>query len=111
MSIFDGILGNLGDLGNVEELAARVGVTPEQFGNLTSSLQSHIQGGAAHADALRQTAAEHGVSLESLQGVFQQGGALSGLTGMLDRDGDGNPLNDLGSLASNVLGGGGSAQS
>jgi hypothetical protein len=41
------------------------------------------------------------VSLESLQGVFAQGGALSGLTGMLDRDGDGNPLNDLGNLFGN----------
>jgi len=101
--MFDGILGNLG---NVEELAARVGVTPEQFQNLAGSLQGHLQGGATHADALQQTAADHGVSLESLQGVFQQGGALSGLTGLLDRDGDGNPINDLGNLAKGFLGGG-----
>jgi hypothetical protein len=98
MSMFDGILGNLG---NVEQLAARVGVSPEQFNNLASSLQGRLQGGASHAEALQQTAAEHGVSLESLQGVFAQGGALSGLTGMLDRDGDGNPLNDLGNLFGN----------
>jgi hypothetical protein len=98
MSMFDNILGNLGNLGNIEELAARVGVTPEQFHNLSQSLQTQIAGGADHAQALQQTAAEHGVSLESLQGVFGQGGALGGLGSMLDRDGDGNPLNDLGNL-------------
>ena len=96
MSMFDGLLGSLGGAVNLEELAARAGITPEQLAGVTTSLQGHLQGGAAHADALQQAAADHGLSLESLQGIFAQGGALSGLTAMLDRDGDGNPLNDLG---------------
>ena len=105
MSMFDDILGNLG---NIDELAARVGISPDQFRSLAGTLQGHLQGGAAHAMALRQAAAEHGVSLESLQGIFAQGGPLSGLAGMLDRDGDGNPLNDVANLARGFFGGGSS---
>ena len=41
-NMFDGILGNLGNFGNVEELAARVGVTPDQFQNLAQSLQAQV---------------------------------------------------------------------
>lgn len=106
-NMFDGILGNLGNLGNVEELAARVGVTPDQFQNLAQSLQAQVAGGASHTDALQSAASEHGLSLESLQGVFAQGGALGGLGSMLDRDGDGNPINDLTGLAGNLFNRGG----
>jgi hypothetical protein len=98
MSMFDNIIGSLGGAGGIEQLAARVGVTPAQFQTLQTSLQARVAGGADHATALQQTAAEHNVSLASLQGVFGQGGALGGIGSMLDRDGDGNPLNDLGNI-------------
>jgi hypothetical protein len=48
-------------------------------------------------------ASQHGLSLESLQGVFAEGGMLSGLGSMLDRDGDGNPINDITNLAGNLF--------
>lgn len=99
-NMFDNILGNLG---NVDELAARVGVSPDQFQNLAQSLQGQVAGGASHADALQAMATQHGLSLESLQSVFAQGGALGGLGSMLDRDGDGNPVNDITGFAQNLF--------
>jgi len=99
-NMFDGILGNLG---NLDELAARVGVSPEQFQNLAQSLQGQVAAGTSHADALSAMASQHGLSLESLQGVFAEGGMLSGLGSMLDRDGDGNPINDITNLAGNLF--------
>lgn len=99
-SMFDGLFGNLG---NIDELAARVGVSPDQFQNLAQSLQTQLASGTDHASALQALAGEHGLSLESLQGVFAQGGALGGLGAMLDRDGDGNPLDDIAGFAQNLF--------
>ena len=99
-NMFDNILGNLG---NVEELAARVGVSPEQFQNLAQTLQAQLAGGADRASALQATAAEHGVSLEGLQNALSGDGVLGKLGGMLDRDGDGNPLNDITGFAQNLF--------
>lgn len=99
-NMFEQLFGNLG---NVEELAARVGVSPEQFQGLAQSLQGQLAAGTGHAEALRAMAAQHGLSLESLQGAFAEGGALAGLGSMLDRDGDGNPLNDITGFAQNLF--------
>lgn len=99
-NMFDGILGNLG---NIDELAARVGVSPDQFQNLAQSLQGQVADGTSHAEALQAMATQHGLSLESLQGVFAEGGALGSLGSMLDRDGDGNPMDDIAGFASGLF--------
>ncbi|MEY4951814.1 MAG: hypothetical protein RL299_238, partial [Pseudomonadota bacterium] len=42
--------------------------------------------------------------LGQLSELIKGNSALSGLAGMLDRDGDGNPLDDIAGLASGLFG-------
>jgi hypothetical protein len=102
MSMFDGILGNL------DEIAAKVGLPADQVKAMTETLGSKIGAGGDHVSALAETAEEHGVSMEKLQDMLAGVGGpdmlMAKLSGFLDRDGDGNPLNELGSLAKGLFG-------
>ncbi|CAN5123613.1 hypothetical protein BH10PSE12_BH10PSE12_11680 [soil metagenome] len=105
MSIFDGILGNL------DELAAKVGLPPEQVKSLTDSLGGKLGGLGAGGDpmaAIAQVADEHGLPVEKLQEMLAGVGGpeliMSKFAGMFDKDGDGNPLNELGALAKGLFG-------
>lgn len=105
MSIFDGLLGSLGD---PEELAAKLGIPAENVAPLLQQVAAEIGSGKPDIAALADTAAQHGVSADALQGLLAQFGgpeAIMGkLGGMFDKDGDGNPLNELGSLAKGLFG-------
>jgi hypothetical protein len=105
MSMFEGILGNL------DELAAKVGLPPEQVKALTDTLGSKLGGQGTDGDpmaALTETAGEHGVPLEKLQEMLAGVGGpdllMSKFASMFDKDGDGNPLNELGALAKGLFG-------
>lgn len=102
MSMFDGLLGNL------DELAGKLGLPADQVQTMVAAVQEKMASGGDMMSAVTQVAQEHGLSLDSLQGLLGgTGGAqdmLGKLTGALDKDGDGNPLNDLGGLASGLFG-------
>ena len=103
--MFDSIIGKLGGL---EAVAAQIGVTPEQMQALMREIAAKIGSGETSVAALAETAAEHGVSADKLQELLAQFGGpeaiLGKLGGMFDRDGDGNPLNELGGLAKGLFG-------
>lgn len=98
MGMFDGILGN------IEDVAGKLGIPADKVQAAIDAVQAKVADGGDHMSALGDVAKEHGISLDSLQGML--GGAGTGaqdmlgkLTSSLDKDGDGNPLNDLGSIA------------
>lgn len=105
MSMFDDLLGNMGGL---EAVAAKIGLEPEQMQALMSEIGAKIGSGETDVAALATTAAEHGVSADQLQELFGHFGGpeaiMSKLGGLFDRDGDGNPLNELGNLAKGLFG-------
>lgn len=105
MGVFDDLLGNAGGL---ESIAAKVGVSPEQMQALLAEISGKIGGGETSVAALAETASEHGVSADKLQELLAQFGGpeaiLGKLGGLFDRDGDGNPLNELGSIAKGLFG-------
>ena len=105
MALFDDLLGNMGGL---EAVAARIGLNPEQMQALMSEIGGKIAAGETDVAAFATTAAEHGVSADKLQELFAQFGGpeaiLSKIGGLFDRDGDGNPLNELGGLAKGLFG-------
>ncbi|MBN8829449.1 MAG: hypothetical protein J0G94_02190 [Sphingomonadales bacterium] len=103
MSLFDNILGNL------DEVAAKLGLPADKVKALVEQVQSRVASGGDHLGAIQQVAQEHGLSLDSLKGVFgaASGGAgdiLHNITGALDKDGDGKPLNDLGGMVKGLFG-------
>jgi ATP phosphoribosyltransferase regulatory subunit HisZ len=113
--MLDGILGQLGgaDIGG---LAAKFGLPPEMAEKAVAALgQSHAEPG----DTIEGAAAKTGIDPSTLSQMAEQLGgegglgklsemlkgnsALSGIAGMLDKDGDGNPLNDLAGMASSFF--------
>lgn len=116
MGMLDGIMSQLGgaDIGG---LAEKFGLPKEMAEKAVAALgQSHAEPG----DTIESAAAKTGLDpatlsqmasqlggeggLGKLSEMLQGNSALSGLTGMLDRDGDGNPLNDIAGMASGLFG-------
>ena len=115
MSMLDGILNQLGGVVNLDEIAGKVGMTTDELQQGGESLFSKLSSGENPAVAVQQAAAETGLDASKLQELLPslaekfgmdgqdgllskltgEGGLLSGVTGFLDRDGDGNPINDV----------------
>ncbi|HSX57017.1 MAG TPA: hypothetical protein VLG14_17050 [Sphingomonas sp.] len=116
MSILDGILGQISGNSTVTNLAAKVGLSPEHAESAIQALAKYhpMQGdtaeGAAAATGLPVGKLQEIIghiggegSLSQFASLLQQDGA-GGILGALDRDGDGNPLNDLTGIASGFFG-------
>ena len=103
--MFDSIIGKLGGL---EAVAAQIGVTPEQMQALMSEIAAKIGSGETSVAALAETAAEHGVSADKLQQLMAGFGGPEAIMGqigsLIDRDGDGNPANELSGIAKGLFG-------
>ena len=116
MGMLDGILGQLGgaDIGG---LAEKFGLPPEIAEKAVAALgQSHGEPGDTIAGAAAKTGLDPATLSQMAQQLGGEGGlgklsemlqgnaALSGLASMLDRDGDGNPLDDIAGMASGLFG-------
>ena len=117
MSLLDGILGQVGGNVDIANLAAKVGLDPALAEKAVTAL------GAAHpqpGDTVATAAAKTGIDTATLTQIVEHiggEGALArfsqimhdhpqaaSLLGALDRDGDGNPLNDALSAAKGLFG-------
>lgn len=116
MGLLDGILGQLGG-GNIGALAEKFGVSPEIAEQAVAALgQSHAEPGDTIAGAAAKTGLDPATlsqmaeqlggagGLEKISGLIKDNPALSGVAGMLDRDGDGNPINDVLGMAKGLFG-------
>ncbi|HSJ62517.1 MAG TPA: DUF937 domain-containing protein [Gemmatimonadaceae bacterium] len=90
---------------NVESgVGQATGLDQRQIGKLLTILAPIVMAALARKAAPRADAADASGSLpnileqESREAAQKAPGGLGALIGMLDRDGDGNPLNDLGRL-------------
>lgn len=104
MAMFDDLPG----VGALAQVAQQLGLSAEQMQALMTEIGGKIAAGETDVAALATTAAEYGVSADMLQQLFGQFGgpeAILGQVGSLfDRDGDGNPLNELSRLAKGLFG-------
>jgi hypothetical protein len=117
MSLLDGLLGQVAQNVDVANLAAKVGLDPAMAEKAIAAL------GVAHTApedtvglAAQQTGLDPAIlsqivghlggegSLGQFAGLLQGNSALAGLSGMLDRDGDGNALNDIAGMAKGLFG-------
>ena len=104
MGLLDGILGQIGGSDQVAGLASKLGLSAEQVQSAMAAL------GKAHAepgDTVEAASASTGLPTDKLNElVAGMGGegALGKISGLIDRDGDGNPLNDLAGIAGKLFG-------
>jgi ATP phosphoribosyltransferase regulatory subunit HisZ len=96
MSLLDGLLNQVSDNATVQNLAAKVGLTPEQVEQAVAALgQAH----GAEGDTVTTAAQQTGLSQEALQqivGHIGGEGALGRFASLLQQDGEGG--NILGGL-------------
>lgn len=117
MGLLDGILSQVSNHSDVANLAAKLGIDPAVAEKAIAAL------GVAHqepGDTIAGAAAKTGMDTSMLGEIVQQIGGegsltefarmlsenpqASGLLSMLDRDGDGNPLNDIAGIAKGLFG-------
>lgn len=117
MSIFDQILGQVSSNVDIKNLAAKIGIDPSQAESAIAALAAGHQ---AKGDTIETAAASSGLDAGILQQIVghiggegalgqfasmlgQHPDALKQVTGFLDKDGDGNPINDLAGLAKGLF--------
>ena len=118
MSLLDGILQQVaGSPDTVASIAEKVGIDPAMAEKAVAALgQSHAEEG----DTVELAAEKTGLDAGALGGIVEQLGGenalgqlsekmggdskLAGLANMLDRDGDGNPINDVMGMAKGLFG-------
>lgn len=118
MSILDGILSQVaGSPDTVASIAEKVGIDPEMAEKAVAALgQSHAEDGDTVELAAQKTGLDAGAlggimeqlggegALGDLSGKMEGDSKLAGLASLLDRDGDGNPINDVMGMAKGLFG-------
>ena len=105
MSILDGILKNIGGApDDVVNLARQVGLDPSMVETAIGALgRTHQLDG----DTVTLAAEKTGLSPEVLQQIVSAiggEGSLANFASILDRDGDGNPVDDIMDIAKGLFG-------
>ena len=105
MSIFDSLLQSIaGSPDDVVNLAEKVGISPKMAEAAIAALgRSHQMQGDTVELAAAQTGLDPSV-LTSIVGHIGGEGSLANFASILDRDGDGNPLDDLADVAKGLFG-------
>ncbi|WP_379922162.1 hypothetical protein [Erythrobacter sp. R86502] len=107
MSIFDGILKNIGGApDDVVNLAHKLGIDPKMAEQAIAVLgKTHTMDGDTVGLAAEKTGMSPDI-LNQIVAAIGGEGSLTNFASMLDRDGDGSPLNDIMGMAKGFLGGG-----
>ena len=105
MSIFDSILQGIGGApDDVTNLANKIGIDPGMAEKAIAALGKAHQ---APGDTVETASAATGLPTDKLNEIVTAIGGEGSLTqfaSMLDRDGDGNPLNDVLGMAKGLFG-------
>jgi ATP phosphoribosyltransferase regulatory subunit HisZ len=117
MGILDGILGQLGGNIDVSNMAAKVGIDPSLAEKAIAALgQAHQEPGDTVATAAAKTGLDSGIlsqivehiggegSLSQFASLLKEHPQASGLLAAFDKDGDGNPLDDIAGMAKGLFG-------
>ena len=101
MGMFDNLMGSVGSI------AEKFGIPAEKAESFAASLQEKLGGEGDKMQAIQDLAAEHGLSVDKIIEMFGgdgEGSIFSKMSGLVDKDGDGNPINDLTDMAKGLFG-------
>jgi hypothetical protein len=117
MGLLDGILSQVSEHADVANLAAKVGIDPAMAEKAIAALGvSHQEAGDTIAGAAAKTGLDAGTlgqivqqiggegSLGEFARMLQDNPQAKGVFNWLDKDGDGNPINDLADMAKGLFG-------
>lgn len=102
--MFDKILSQVTGNPTVANMAEKLGIDPEQAAQAVAALgESHQEEGDTVELAAAKTGMDTGV-LNQIKDAIGGEGSLAKFASMIDKDGDGNPLNDIAGMASGLFG-------
>lgn len=117
MGLLDGILGQVAGNLDIGNIASQVGIDPAMAEKAVAALgQAHPEPGSTIEAASARTGIDSGTLGKIVEQLGGEGGLAqvsdmlkshphaASILGMLDRDGDGNPINDIGGLINSVKG-------
>lgn len=104
MSLFDSILGQVSDNPTVKNMAEKFGIDPEDAAKAVAALGEAHQDPRDTIEVAQQKTGMDAAMLNQIRDAIGGEGSLSKFASMLDRDGDGNPLDDIASMASKFFG-------
>lgn len=117
MSVLNSIFGQFGQHVDVANMAEKLGIDPALAEKAITALgQSHQEAGDTIEGAAAKTGLDTGVLGQIVEQIGGEGSLgqfaqtlkdhpqASGLFAMLDRDGDGNPVNDIAGIAKGLFG-------
>lgn len=117
MSVFDSILSQVSAHVDIENLATKVGLDPVTAEKAVAALgKAHVLPGDTVENAAAQTGLDAGILSQVVSHIGGEGSLAefarmlhdhpqaASLLGMLDRDGDGNPINDIAGIAKGLFG-------
>ena len=115
MGLFDGIIGQVSGHADVAALAGKLGIDPALAEKAVAALGvAHPQPGDTAQLAAQKTGLDLGTIQQIIGALGGEGGIAvlagqiasdpSGISALLDRDGDGNPLDDLAGMAKGLFG-------
>ncbi|QYJ08107.1 hypothetical protein [Qipengyuania flava] len=104
MSLFDSILGQVGDHPTVTNMAEKFGIDPELAAKAVAALgEAHQDPGDTIEVASSKTGMDAAM-LEQIRDAIGGEGSLAKFASMLDLDKDGSPLDDIAGMASSFFG-------
>ncbi|MEJ6594312.1 hypothetical protein [Parasphingorhabdus sp.] len=106
MNMLEKIMDMLPENFSIDDIAEKAGMTVDEAKKGGEALFAKLRDGSMDKmTAIKEAAAEAGVDPEKLKGLLPalaekagldgEDGLLGKVTGFFDRDGDGNPINDL----------------
>lgn len=117
MGLLDGLLGQLGGNIDVANMASQLGIPAGVAEKAIAALgQAHAEPGDTIAGAAAKTGLDAGVLGQIVQQIGGEGSLgrfaqmlqdhpqAAGVLSLLDRDGDGNPLDDIAGIAQGLFG-------
>lgn len=104
MSLFESILGAAHNHPTVKNMAEKLGIDPEMAEKAVAGLAAaHGEDGDTVSLAADATGLDAGI-LDQVREQIGGEGSITSFMQILDRDHDGNPLNDIAGMASNLFG-------
>ena len=104
MGLFDSILGHAKNNPTVANMAEKLGIDPDKAAEAVAALgEAHQEPGDTVELASAKTGLDAGV-LGKITDHIGGEGSLGKFASMLDKDGDGNPLDDIAGMASGLFG-------
>ena len=104
MGLFDNILGQVTDNPTVKNMAEKFGIDPDEAAKAVAALgEAHQDDGDTIEVAQAKTGMDAG-TLNQIRDAIGGEGSLGKFAAMIDQNGDGNPLDDIGDFAKGLFG-------